>query len=99
VTDAVAFQPAARNDLTSAASWYADQRDGLDDEFMVEFQEAVSRIVAMPLMRAKLCSDIRREPLRRFPYGVFYVVRDSQVIIVAVMHNNRAPSVWQERNA
>lgn len=41
--------------------------------------------------------NVRRALTRRFPYQVFFIVSDSQVIIIAVFHGMRNPFVWQSR--
>jgi hypothetical protein len=33
----------------------------------------------------------------RFPYGVIYQVTDEEVFIIAVMHLNREPNYWKNR--
>lgn len=37
--------------------------------------------------------------LPRFPYGVFYVVRNDLVHILAVIHNARNPTRWPGKNS
>jgi plasmid stabilization system protein ParE len=41
--------------------------------------------------------DIRKAPLRRFPYVVYYAVLEGGVSVLAVMHGRRHPRRWQER--
>jgi hypothetical protein len=38
---------------------------------------------------------IRRAMLRRFPFGVFFVVDDDWSTVVAVMHLHRDPGSWK----
>jgi hypothetical protein len=39
----------------------------------------------------------RRIKLRRFPYNVFYVESDDELLIVACMHGRRDPRRWRRR--
>jgi hypothetical protein len=41
--------PQAKADLAEAAKYYRDRRDGLDDEFLAEFDSAVATISSDPL--------------------------------------------------
>jgi plasmid stabilization system protein ParE len=41
--------------------------------------------------------DIRRAPLRRFPYGILYVVTDDELLILNCFHGHRDPRDWQEQ--
>ena len=45
---------------------------------------------SLPVVRPR----IRRVLLRRFPYGIFYVVQPSVVLVLAVIHARRAPETW-----
>jgi plasmid stabilization system protein ParE len=40
---------------------------------------------------------VRRGLVRRFPYGVFYVVTDDAIVILAVFHASRDPAGWRSR--
>jgi toxin ParE1/3/4 len=44
-----------------------------------------------------LYKDIRRALLRRFPYGIFYLVEPEQIVILACFHARRHPKQWQRR--
>jgi hypothetical protein len=41
--------------------------------------------------------DIRRQLLKRFPYGLFYRLIEGQVVVVACFHAKRSPRVWRSR--
>jgi hypothetical protein len=38
---------------------------------------------------------VRRAPLHRFPYGVFYVIRDDRIDALAVYHVRRRPRAFE----
>jgi plasmid stabilization system protein ParE len=40
--------------------------------------------------------EIRRAILRRFPYSLFYVIEQDQVIVLACMHQHRKPKTREE---
>ena len=52
----------------------------------------------MPLNPPKVFEGVRRVPVRRFPYGVFYQVGADQIGVIAVYHSNRDPRGWQQRS-
>ena len=43
--------------------------------------------------------EVRRAIPRRFPYGVFYRIDGSEVLVFAVVDLHRDPSIWQDREA
>ncbi len=80
------IRPEARAEIESAFDWYQARRAGLGFEFESCPEDAFARIVRDPESYAVLFDDIRRVPLKRFPYGVFYRIRNQQVAVLAVFH-------------
>jgi plasmid stabilization system protein ParE len=91
------FRPAAAADLEEAALWYEGQRPGLGGEFLEAAEEAVSRAMGAPEGYAVVYEDRRRVLLVRFPYSLVYRLIDEQVVVIAVVHAKRNPSVWRSR--
>ena len=57
----------------------------------------MERVRNNPMSSPKVHGEIRRALLRRFPYGVFYVIRESEVGVLGVFHGHRDPKTWQSR--
>ena len=76
----------AKADVGRAAKWYERQRDGLGREFVAEVDAVFARIEANPEQYQVRYREIRHAVLRRFPYGVFYRIRSSLIIVSAVVH-------------
>ena len=89
--------PEARQDLQDAHDWHEDQRGGLGVEFMEEIQGALERIRNHPLRWAAIEEDVRRCLTKRFPYGVFYLVEEERIVVLAVMHQAKDPESWRKR--
>jgi plasmid stabilization system protein ParE len=81
--------PLVRADLQSAYDWYEDELPGLGGAFREEFFRAYRKLGQHPLLYAIRFSDIRRLNLDRFPYGIFYVMKRSEVRVLAVLHGRR----------
>jgi hypothetical protein len=41
---------------------------------------------------------MRRALLRRFPYGVFFEVAETEIVVYAVFHCARDPRAWRRRS-
>lgn len=91
------IRPAAENDLLEAAAWYDGEREGLGDELLDEVTTTLRRIEEMPEMYARVDGPIRRALVRRFPYGVFYMIDGDAVVVTAVLHLHRRPETWKSR--
>jgi plasmid stabilization system protein ParE len=92
----VRLRPEAEADLLDAASWYERQLPGLGHRFLDQVEAVLSAISETPLMCAVLHRETRRALVRRFPFGVFYQVDESGIVVVAVMHASRDPLSWKQ---
>ncbi|HIP61132.1 MAG TPA: type II toxin-antitoxin system RelE/ParE family toxin [Sulfurovum sp.] len=91
------FKPEVYNDIKIAYDWYESQRIGLGEDFLLTLEESYAKIARTPKVYQLIYKTVRRKLVRRFPYGVFFVLRDDEVIVVAIMHTRREPSDWNER--
>lgn len=93
----VVFRAAARNEFEEAATWYDQRRPGLGEEFLREIDEAVLRAATHPERYPLVFADVRKAVARRFPYSVFFRVRSERLVILAVFHGRRDPTIWQHK--
>ncbi len=91
------FRPAAAADVEDAWQWYEARRDGLGDEFLDVVQATLESITAHPESAPVVHRDVRRQLLRRFPFGLFYRIVEGQVVVVACFHAKRSPRLWRSR--
>ncbi|CAN5796825.1 hypothetical protein BH20VER1_BH20VER1_00520 [soil metagenome] len=91
----------AEADVTEAALWYDGRETGLGSELVLEVRAAIRRAVEnpahYPLLRHR--PEVRRILSRRFPYRIFFIVRDDALIVFAVIHAARHDRHWRERLA
>ena len=64
--------------------------------WMMPFQ--FSRLVAeRPLSYPLVHRNTRRALMTRFPFGIYFRVEQTQIVVVAVIHGSRHPHRWQSR--
>jgi plasmid stabilization system protein ParE len=97
VTLALRLRPEAERDLADAAAWYQEQSPGLGHEFLEEILASFSTIEKTPRLYPVIHRKTRRALIRRFPFGIFYRIEPSAVVVVAVMHGSRNPRLWKSR--
>jgi plasmid stabilization system protein ParE len=85
----------AEIELAEAVDWYEAQKPGLGDDFLSEFDAALERLTESPFQYQIIEDDIRRAPIRRFPYGILYVVTPDELIVLNCFHGHRDPRYWQ----
>ena len=88
---------AAVLDQIEAACWYERRQEGLGRAFEAEVAAVSRRLRNEACHHPVRFADVRRAALGHFPaYGLFYVVRETEVTIFAVVHGARNP-VWVRR--
>lgn len=95
----VEFLEPAKRELYEAIVFYDIQRPGLGKEFAKEVEDTIEKIKQTPEAWTTISSSkrVRRCLTHRFPYGVFYQIRQDTLLVVAVWHHSRRPKAWQNR--
>jgi len=81
----------AEAQLTQAYHWYEARAPGLGTEFLRSFEAACAQIGRQPKSSPIVFMDYRRNLLRKFPFGIFYAIEESGVVVAAVFHLARRP--------
>lgn len=76
-------------EIGEAQAWYELQNPSLGEEFIVAMESQLKRLVETPLLYAEVIPRVRRALLPRFPYGLFFSVRDDLIYVLAVLHDAR----------
>jgi plasmid stabilization system protein ParE len=90
-------RPEAEAELAEAFNWYEQKIDGLGSRFLISVDAAINSIQRDPLQYPIIYKNVHRALTRRFPYQIFFIVDDLQIVVIAVFHGMRNPSVWQSR--
>ena len=88
-------RPEARADLLDVFHWYQAQRAGLGLDFKLCVDEVFSKLQKHPVIYKTIHLTIRRAIMKRFPFGVFYIIEGKKVIVLAVLHARRDPDNWK----
>ena len=90
-------RPEAERDLAEAHDWYESKVTALGSEFLLAIDAALSSIQRTPELYQVVYKNLRRALIRRFPYGIFYLVEETRIVVIAVMHARRDPGTWRSR--
>jgi plasmid stabilization system protein ParE len=91
------YHPDAAAELIEAAQFYEARVPQLGAEFLAAADKALSVLLDAPERWRILEADVRRYPMRRFPYFIYYRVLPDHVRILAFAHHRRHPEYWRER--
>lgn len=91
------LKPLAEIDITEAAIWYNFQRDGLGEEFLLALEAKFNEIKRNPYQFKIIYKNVRRAFPNRFPYGIFFIMEENIIYILAIVHTSRNPKTWKKR--
>ncbi len=97
MTFPIVLRPEARAEFDEAFDWYEQRRAGLGAEFAERVHAAFRQISVMPELHAVVHKDVRKALIRKFPYALFYRIRDGQIVVLAVFHVKCDPERWKSR--
>jgi toxin ParE1/3/4 len=89
--------PEAKAEFDAAVDWYEQQRRGLGADFLAKVDDVLNRIASHPKIHAALYGVVRKAVVMRFPYVVLYQEDAVEVVVIAVFHTARDPSIWKSR--
>jgi toxin ParE1/3/4 len=93
----IRFLPEARDEFDEATDWHEQQRPGRGADFVARVRDVLDRIAANPQLHATVYGDARKAVVAKFPYVVVYREEAGEVVVIAVFHTSRDPSIWQSR--
>ncbi|MES9814242.1 MAG: type II toxin-antitoxin system RelE/ParE family toxin [Candidatus Thiodiazotropha sp.] len=87
----------AEFDIDEQFDYYEEKREGLGHDLLLCIEEALDKLQRNPLVYRKIHKELRRIPIRRFPYRIFYFVKNNNVIVTALFHARKDPTSWSGR--
>jgi len=92
----VIYKPTAVAELHEAFEWYEHERPGLGRDFLSEIGRVERHLEVTPELYQRVEDEVRRATLRRFPYGLFYVIENDAVVVLGCFHLHRDPKSRSE---
>ena len=92
----------AEAEIDSALAWYRQEVPHRTAVFADALDKALKAIGSAPETCPSVdlpagAPDVRRAPVRGFPWGVFFLDLATEVIVIAVAHARREPGYWLDR--
>lgn len=87
----------AEAELADALAWYSLHAPGETGRFLDELEALLARLEDNPFQFPAVAGEARRAGFRRYPYGLFFVVRADEVWVFACFHASRSPRRWRDR--
>ena len=87
----------ANAELKEAQTRYESVRPELGQRFAEAVADTVEAISAAPLQFAVVEKGRRRAGVRRFPYGIYFLLEETRIVVISCFHGKRHPKHWQLR--
>ncbi|HEX7155190.1 MAG TPA: type II toxin-antitoxin system RelE/ParE family toxin [Thermoanaerobaculia bacterium] len=88
----------ARVDIAEAVDWFRGISPRLPQRLQHELEDIYATLLEHPELYPVVHKNLRRALLRKFPYSVFYLVEETVIVIIGVVHQARDESTWKQRS-
>lgn len=89
-------RPNAEKQIDEVYRWHQEKLKGLGDEFLNSVDSCLLTISNNPFVYSVKYKSVRMGLLKKFPYGVFYVIKSDIVVVLAVLHFGRNPKIYRK---
>jgi hypothetical protein len=86
----ITFKPIVFIDIEEAYLYYEKIVKGLGSRFYEKLLFAIKDIETNPTTYSFIYEPIRRHLIKGFPYKIFYIIKDTEVVILGVAHVKRS---------
>ncbi len=87
----------AVEDILEIACWYDLQSPGLGNRFENYLEECLNVIYQNPTACNKATEATRKAFIKKFPYIVFFEIKEDIIHIYGIIHSKRNPTMMKER--
>jgi hypothetical protein len=91
------FLPEVEEDAITAYKWYEGKSQGLGEDFLRIFYAYSGEINRAPFLYSEIQSSFRRCLLKRFPYAIYFIIKNDQVVVVGLFHCSRDPGMIAQK--
>jgi plasmid stabilization system protein ParE len=93
------FESEAENDLFESFYYYEnkDPGIGLGDRFIKNVKEKANKLSQKPNAYSVVYKSFRKAPLSKFPFNIYYMIKEPHISIIAVLHKKRKADIFTKR--
>ncbi|MBP6039163.1 MAG: type II toxin-antitoxin system RelE/ParE family toxin [Flavobacterium sp.] len=91
------FSKEALLDIEQITIWYEEQREGLSYDFELCLEDSMSQIFRNPELFQVRYKNVKVRFIKRFPYGIHYLINLDKIIVIGVFHTSRSPIDWSKK--
>lgn len=80
--------------IAKAAQWFFEQSPGLETKFLIELDMGMEFIQKHPLKCQVRYKDIRIKFLKKFDFGIHYIIENETVFVLNIFHTSQNSEEW-----
>jgi plasmid stabilization system protein ParE len=93
----LAFHTLAREEVREAYQYYESEQKGLGQQFIDKLDALFNLLLENPHLFAKDFEEVRKAPMKKFPFSVYYEIVGDKIFVYSVFHQSRKPEDWKRR--
>jgi hypothetical protein len=88
----------ASSEIAEAMRWYEIREPGLGKLFWLEIKNTIKPATDFPMMFPAFGKlGVRRAQMQKFPYAIYYQLRNDLILLAGVIHISRDPELTRAR--
>lgn len=84
-------------DISEAVYWYTLKQHQLENKFLSEVKIGIEYLSKEPYSLQKRYMDVRIFFIKKFPFGIHFIILDNSVKVIAVFNTHQDPKNWISR--
>ena len=97
MTYEVIIRNRAQVEIVEIMEWYEEKEEGLGSYFLLCLDASIDAMRRYPTAPRTIRHEYRRFFVRRFPVGIYYIVRENKILVDVVEPFPRDPSRLDEK--
>lgn len=89
------FHALAQEEVKDAYLYYESNSPGLGDKFLDSLDTLFDLISENPKLYSTDFNEIRKAPLKKFPFSIYYEIVGDKILVYSVFHQKRNPDDWK----
>lgn len=91
------FTKLSKKDYSKGIDYYAKESNDLANRFKTDVKQAFKRIETFPNLYPKINEQIQKCILSKFPYTVYYIIKNEIIYILAIANHYENPENFIDR--
>lgn len=84
----------ASSQIEDASEWFKEKQEGLEIRFLHDLNICINDILENPVKYQIRYKEIRVKFLKKFEFGIHYIIDGNAIHILAVFHTSQSPEKW-----